>query len=134
MLRLWRREMQKRPWLAVVTAYVVASQVLLAGIAAADMQIASGFPDAGLIICSEHAPAGVPDGSGKAPGGHALCPLCVFANVAAGGALAAAAPFGPPVFLAFAIARLPDRAQIIRHRTPTGHSPRGPPAGVIAAG
>jgi Protein of unknown function (DUF2946) len=135
-LRMRKADICLRPWIAVVSAYALALQLLLSGVLASQLVAADNVsPGTQFYIChgSDGGPDGEQDGTGKPPGHQTPCVLCVLAN-------------GSPAILpsGHASATLPAKTgsdvvprndeRIVQFHSPTGQYPRGPPARARAVG
>jgi hypothetical protein len=134
--QLTKTRRRMRPWIAMVTAYALALQLLLTGVAAAHMMAPADASADGLFaIChsSGDGLAGDQDGTGKAPQPQAPCALCTLTSTAQ-----AILPTAHVVSIIDAKS-LSDvvpwsDARIIAYDSPTGHYQRGPPASDRSSG
>jgi hypothetical protein len=111
----------------MVTAYTFALQLLVAGIAAA--QMAADWPAGDLfVIChGNDGPTGDGDGTGKAPLAQLTCALCTL--ISAPCAILPTADIVSTVNArSLADVCLWNDARIIAFGSPTGQYQRGPPA------
>jgi hypothetical protein len=135
-LRMRKSDICLRPWIAVVSAYALALQVLLSGVLGSLLVAADhASPGTQFYIChgGDGGGDGEPDGAGKPPGHQTHCVLCVLANGSpailpaghAGGMLVAE-------IVSDVVPRNDER--IVQFHSPTGQYPRGPPASARAVG
>jgi hypothetical protein len=121
-----------RPWIAMVAAYALALQLLLAGLAAAHQVAASGDAAAGDLFVICHAGdglAGDADGTGKPPLPRSTCVLCTLTSTACAILPSAHGISTVDVKLLSGVLSR-DAARIISYDSPTGQYQRGPPASV----
>jgi hypothetical protein len=78
-----------RSLVAATTAYVLVLQMLLTGVAAAEMAASTGAADPFVICHSDAAVPGADEKNTGAPTSHATCILCTLATVAVPGGAAA---------------------------------------------
>lgn len=136
MLRMRKADICLRPWIAVVSAYALALQLLLSGVLASQLVAADNVsPGTQFYIChgSDGGPDGEPDGAGKPPGHQTHCMLCVLAN---GSPAILPAGHASAILLAKMVSDVVPRndERIVQFHSPTGQYPRGPPASARAVG
>jgi hypothetical protein len=125
--------MCRRPWFAVVCAYVVAFQILLSSAIATQMQVAAAtLADSASVICSEHGQSSDPDHPGQSTVDHAPCVLCSFAKAAAG-TLTVELRTLEPKRVSFVVVPTVAKKIFIPYRPLTSRYQRGPPRGNFAA-
>ena len=136
MLRMRKADICLRPWIAMVSAYALALQLLLSGVLASELVAADNVsPGTQFYIChgSDGGADGEQDGAGKPPGHQAPCVLCVLAN-------------GSPAILpsghagAMLVAKIVSDVvprndeRIVQYHSPTGQYQRGPPESALVVG
>jgi hypothetical protein len=125
-----------RPWIAMVAAYALALQLLVTGIAAAQMMAAGEVPaDSVFAICHSGGDglAGDQDGTGKAPQPQAPCALCTLTSAAV--AILPTAHVLSTIDAKSLSDVVPwNDVEIRAYDSPTGQYSRGPPASVRSSG
>jgi len=117
-----------RPWIALVVAYVLVLQAMMAGLLAGAATASAG--SAAAIICHSGDAATIPDHSGQQPG-HSHIPSCCVLGCNMSGASTVPPPNAPSLAALRTFVRAtvsphaPDR--IVPRRQQTLRSPRGPP-------
>jgi hypothetical protein len=80
-LQLRKIRRRVRPWIAMVAAYAFALQLLLTGVAAAQVAATGSLPGDLLVIChSGDGQASDQDGTGKTPLAQSPCALCTLTS------------------------------------------------------
>lgn len=134
MARFWRSQAHLRPWTAAALAYLVAVQLLLTGIAASHLGLASD-PLSGnvFITCLGHSigPDADQGGSGQRPVDQTPC---VFCNMAGGTCAIIPVVHNASVITTYLDILVVGDDQVVEYDSPTGQYPRGPPATDFAAG
>ena len=131
----WRKSVSRtRPWIAAVTAYALALQLLLAGVAIGHAMLggdASGSTP--FVICHGDGSSDTQDLPGKEPLAQSPCIFCTLAK-----APCAILPTGHGVALSGAMwisnAALQSDGPIIAFHSPTGQHQRGPPLNIPVFG
>jgi hypothetical protein len=135
-LQLGKARQRMRPWIAMAAAYVLALQLLLTGIAAAQAAAGPDAPAGSLFAICHGAgdnAAGDQDGTGKPPLPRSPCVLCTLTS-------AACAVLPTDHSIAFIDAKsfsdvFPwNDARVISYDSPTGQYQRGPPASARISG
>jgi len=131
----WRKSASRtRPWIAAVTAYALALQLLLTGVAAGHAMPGGSASGASLfVICHGDGSSDSQDLPGKQPLAQSPCIFCTLAK-----APCAILPTGNGVVLSRAIgissAALQSDGRIIAFHSPTGQYQRGPPLSISVFG
>ena len=131
----WRKSASRtRPWIATVTAYALALQLLLTGVAAGHAMPGGNASGASLfIICHGDGSSDPQDLPGKEPLPQSPCIFCTLAK-----APCAILPTGHGVAISGAIgisnAALQSDGPIIAFHSPTGQYQRGPPLSIPVFG
>jgi DUF2946 family protein len=134
---VWKRRKsatRMRPWIATVTAYALALQVLLTGVAAGHAM--PGGNESGtsqFVICHGVGSSDGQDLPDKQPLAQPPCVFCTLAKAAC-----AIMPTGHGVVISRAMgisnAALQSDGRIIAFHSPTGQYQRGPPLGIAVFG
>ena len=131
----WRESASRtRPWIATVTAYALALQLLLTGVAAAHAMPGGNASGTSLfVICHGVGSSDTQDLPGKEPLAQSPCIFCTLAK-----APCAILPTGHGVAISGAIgisnAALQSDGPIIAFHSPTGQYQRGPPLSIPVFG
>jgi len=123
-----------RPWIAMVTAYALALQVLLTGVATSRaMPEGNASGTSQFVICHGDGSSGGQDLPEKQPVAHSPCVFCTLAK-----APCAILPTGHGVVISRAMgisnAALQSEGRIIAFHSPTGQYQRGPPLSIYVFG
>lgn len=122
--RTWRR------WTAILAAYALVLQVMLAGLAAGAMAAPAASGDDGFVLCLGAADPTAPPSGGDTPA-HKGFPDCCTAGCPMLGSAATpppdAASLPPPDLRAIAAVSGPVTAPAVRTAARTAHPARAPP-------
>jgi DUF2946 family protein len=123
-----------RPWIATVTAYALALQVLLTGVAAGHAMPSGNASATGLfVICHGEGSSDRQDLPDKQPLAQSPCMFCTLAK-----ATCAILPPGHGIVISNAIGisnpALQSDGRIIAFHSPTGQYQRGPPLSIPVFG
>jgi hypothetical protein len=135
-LRMRKSDICLRPWIAVVSAYALALQLLLSGVLGSQLVATdNASPGTQFYIChsSDGGGDGEQDGTGKPPDHQTHCALCVLAN---GSPAILPADHASAILLAKTVSDVVPRndERIVQYHSPTGQYPRGPPESARAVG
>jgi hypothetical protein len=134
---MWKRRKsatRMRPWIATVTAYALALQVLLTGVAAGHA-MPSGNASATSLFVICHA-AGSSDRQDLPDNQPLVQSPCIFCTLAKAPCAILPAGHGVAISRAMGIsnAALPSDGRIIAFHSPTGQYQRGPPLSIPVFG
>ena len=134
---MWKRRKsatRMRPWIATVTAFALALQVLLTGVAAGHAMPGDNASETSLfVVCHGDGSSDRQDLPDKQPLAHSPCVLCTLAK-----APCAMLPLSHGVVISRAMgisnAALQSEGRIIAFHSPTGQYQRGPPLSIYVFG
>ena len=134
---MWKRRKpasRTRPWIAAVTAYALALQLLLTGVAAGHAMPGGNASGTSLfVICHGDGSSDIQGLPGKEPLAQSPCIFCTLAK-----APCAILPTGHGVAIGGTIgilnAALQSDGRVIAFHSPTGQYQRGPPLGIAVFG
>jgi hypothetical protein len=134
---VWKRRKsakRMRPWIATLTAYALALQILLTGVAAGHaMPGGNGLGASLFVICHGDGSSDGQDLPDKQPLAQSPCIFCTLAK-----APCAILPAGHGVVISRAMgisnAALQSDGRIIAFHSPTGQYQRGPPLSISVFG